>query len=215
MDRKQFTYYESFLIALDLLSFQDRAILNDAIIRYALRGIEPENLTAYQQSIFESNRPNLDTAQKRAKQFQKNKAAKKDQEPAAGRKKAAASKKKEAEDPLLPGFTAFWELYPCRVDREGALESYRRLKPDDQLQGRLLDSLAAWKKSGQWQEEGGKFIPRAANFLDKGFYNEIPKEPSRKPEVIYGASGELGRAELEAIRNIMAMDTEGGLPAGL
>jgi len=68
----------------------------------------------------------------------------------------------------------------------------------DMEQGELcLDALESWKQSEQWAKNGGQYIPMLANWLSRGYYQMQPKQ-----EIPKGASGELGEAELEAIRAV-------------
>lgn len=99
-------------------------------------------------------------------------------------------------------FTSFWEAYPKKIDRGAAWEAWKALNPSLETASSILSSLEAWKQSGQWTEDGGRFIPDAANFLTKGYWRSSPP-PARKEATPKGASGELGAAELEAIRQIL------------
>lgn len=99
-------------------------------------------------------------------------------------------------------FTRFWEQYPKKIDREAAWTAWKLLNPSTDTAGAILNALEAWKKSGQWTEDGGRFIPDASNFLTKGYWRSTPP-PAKKEETPKGASGELGAAELEAIQRIL------------
>lgn len=100
-------------------------------------------------------------------------------------------------------FTSFWEAYPSKADREDAWNAWRELNPDAQTVRNILAGLAAWKKSGQWQDDGGRFIPYAAKWLRNRRW-ECPPEPSTGGQTVpQGASGVLGPAELEAIQRTL------------
>lgn len=103
-------------------------------------------------------------------------------------------------------FTAFWESYPDKCDREGAWEAWCGLNPDARLAGTIMASLDAWKLSAQWLDQNGKFIPRAAKWLAQGHWQNSPapaKQPVNQPGCTWGC-GNLGEAELAAIRRTMA-----------
>jgi hypothetical protein len=102
-------------------------------------------------------------------------------------------------------FTSFWEAYPKKINREKAWQEWQKLNPSPEDAARILSTLEAWKKSGQWTEDGGRFIPDPANFLSKGYYNSTPSA-AKKTEIPKGASGGLGAAELEAIHRILRED---------
>lgn len=63
-----------------------------------------------------------------------------------------------------------------------------------------MKNLEEWKRSEQWTSDGGQYIPLLANWLDRGIWRTRPP----KKGIPMGASGELGEAEMEAIRRILA-----------
>lgn len=103
-------------------------------------------------------------------------------------------------------FTAFWNAYPenARSGREDAWEAWKKLNPSPERAAQIMDFLNAWKLSKRWTDDGGVFIPAPRNFLnpEKSYLRTNPA-PARK-EVPKGASGQLGEAELEAIRRTLA-----------
>ena len=100
-------------------------------------------------------------------------------------------------------FTGFWEAYPNKADREDVWNAWRELNPDAQTVRDILAGLAAWKKSGQWQDDGGRFIPYAAKWLRNRRW-ECPPAPSTRGQTVpQGASGVLGPAELDAIKQTL------------
>ena len=107
-------------------------------------------------------------------------------------------------------FTVFWDAYPRKIGREAAWEAWRKLAPSPDTVARIMSNLEAWKRSGQWTNDGDRYIPKAVNFLsDEGYWGYAPVAP--KPTVPTGATGELGGAEIDAIRKIMAAPQEEGL----
>jgi len=64
----------------------------------------------------------------------------------------------------------------------------------------MSENLSLWKQSEQWNKDEGKYIPYLCNWLLRGTWRERPT----KMAVPKGASGELGEAELEAIRRVLA-----------
>ena len=98
-------------------------------------------------------------------------------------------------------FTAFWEDYPAKINREEAWEMWKAINPDAQTVGRIKAGLDAWKRSPQWTEDGGRYIPSAAKWLKDHRWEVLP--PAGKQKVPMGASGTLGAAELEAIQRVL------------
>lgn len=103
-------------------------------------------------------------------------------------------------------FTSFWAAYPNKADLEDAWNAWRELNPDAQTVRSILAGLAAWKQSGQWQDDGGRFIPCAAKWLSKRRWECPPAPSAKKQPVPQGASGALGPAELEAIAAVLAQE---------
>ena len=66
MERKQFTFYNSYWNALRKLSKKDRLVLYEAIIQYGLNGTIPEGLTIKQESIFAMAMPSLLSGRRKA-----------------------------------------------------------------------------------------------------------------------------------------------------
>ena len=92
-------------------------------------------------------------------------------------------------------FEAFWDLYPVKLGKDKALEAWKRLNPDGQA---VCDGVRQWLQTEQWKEKDGRFIPRAAKFLEEEHYKQLPAG-----HIPPGASGVLGKAELEAIEKMM------------
>ena len=210
--RKQFTFYRSYYQAIKALSARRRLGVLEAIIAYGLDGIEPEGLDDVQTMAFTLMQPTLDAGRKKAMCGKlggsKTKANRKQTE---SKKEIENEIENENENEIEieieneietendcgsgGGFAAFWDLYPVKIAGEAARNAWEQLRPSEQA---VLEGVRRWKRSEQWSRENGRFIPRAAKFLLEKQYLDHP------PQVIpKGASGELGQAELEAIRKIL------------
>ena len=73
--------------------------------------------------------------------------------------------------------------------------------PDQLVHILLCENLQKWKLTGQWVKEKGRYVPRAAKFLEQAYYLQTPEGA-----VPCGAVGQLGAAELAAIERIMRED---------
>lgn len=113
-------------------------------------------------------------------------------------KRGCAESKPQAEG---RSFTAFWEDYPAKINRGEAWEMWKAINPDAQTVGRIKAGLEAWKRSPQWTEDAGRYIPSAAKWLKDRRWEVVP--PAGKQKVPMGASGTLGAAELEAIQRVL------------
>ena len=95
-------------------------------------------------------------------------------------------------------FTAFWDAYPSKIDRNAAWEAWCTIRPDGATAAKIIAALNAWKSSSRWGEDGGRFIPHAAKFLSMGHWQSPPVAVST-------SSGErqLDAEEQAAIRRLM------------
>ena len=66
-------------------------------------------------------------------------------------------------------FTEFWNKYPAGKggDREEAWKAWRDLSPTAADANSILAGLQDWIDSDQWAENGGRYIPGAAKFLNQ------------------------------------------------
>jgi len=74
------------------------------------------------------------------------------------------------------GFDAFWEVYPRRVAKGTAEKAWLKIKPDSELQQKILAAIKAQKRSDQWQREEGRFIPHPATWLKGAQWDDEPAE---------------------------------------
>lgn len=206
--RDQFTYYRSFQEALTELPDDLRLGVMDAIINYALDGTEPQGLCAMQRMAFRLIRPNLDASRKKAmagkiggsrsKANRKQTASKKENENEGEIEKENEIENEieiEIEDECLrTGFERFWASYPLKIGKDQAWEIWQELQPDaDAVCGKVRE----WNGSHRWYRENGRFIPNPARFLEERYHEQSP------PEVPMGGTSPLGKAEIEAIMQIM------------
>ncbi len=207
--RKQFTFYRSYFQALSKLPRERRLSALEAVIGYALDGVEPEGLDDMQAMAFLLIRPTLDSGRKKAAGGKlggsKTQAKRKDTASKGEKEKEIEDEieiekelENELEDECLwrEGFDSFWDLYPVKVGKANAIKLWQEMLPEA---GAVCDGVRLWLRSEQWKRENGRFIPRAAKFLQEKHYLDAPREVIPK-----GASGVLGEAELEAIRMILA-----------
>ena len=200
--RKQFTFYRSFYVALLKLPPEKRLAPLEAVIAYALDRKEPVDLDDMQAMALDLIRPVLDAA------WDKATAGRKGGKKTKAEFKQLSKEEKENENEIeneteiekedeCPGggFEAFWELYPVKLGKDKAVAAWKALKPDGQA---VCDGVRKWLQTRQWKENNGRFIPRAAKFLEERHYEHLPGD-----HIPVGASGALGKAELEAIAMVM------------
>ena len=201
--RKQFTFYRSYYDALKVLPEELWKQILVAVIEYGLFGKEPEGLEPVQKACFILIKPTLETGIKRAAATKK---LNFDEKINFNKGEIEKEKEKEIENEIeyeyersaTEDFEAFWNLYPVKIGKSAAKKVWDTLDPDAR---EVLEGLQRWLDSRQWKQDDGRFIPRAAKFLSEKHYLEFPKQA-----VPMGATGILGEAEIDAIRQVMEGD---------
>jgi hypothetical protein len=108
--------------------------------------------------------------------------------------------------PLQKRFKEFWDAYPKKVGKGAAEKSYKKIKPDSDLQERIMGAIYDAKKSKDWKKDNGQYIPHPATWLNqKRWEDELdpePEPPDGTPQPIaFNPQMEIARQAMEAIRN--------------
>lgn len=103
-------------------------------------------------------------------------------------------------------FTRFWESYPKKLNRNKAWQEWRKLNPGPDLAAKIAAGLEKWKICPMWNEDGGRYIASACDWLHDRRWEIAPPMGTGKKDVVRGATGELGEAEIQAIRRMMGED---------
>jgi len=91
-------------------------------------------------------------------------------------------------------FCLFWEAYPKKVGKGDAFKSWKKLKPGKKLVTLILQSVELHKQGERWMEDGGKFIPNPATWLNQSRYDDEvvvkgktqhPQKQEQKVEYVY------------------------------
>lgn len=72
----------------------------------------------------------------------------------------------KAEKPAAGFEDQFWPAYPRKVGKADAAKAFAKLRPDADLLGVMLRSLATQMASEDWRREGGRFVPHPATWLN-------------------------------------------------
>lgn len=73
-------------------------------------------------------------------------------------------------------FAEFWAQYPKKVGKGAAEKAFERIKPDKQTFDRMMDAISAQKRSRQWTENNGQYIPNPATWLNqRRWEDELPQ----------------------------------------
>ncbi len=71
-------------------------------------------------------------------------------------------------------FDEFWKAYPRKESKPKARTAFEKIKPDEELLRKMLDSIEKWKKTDQWQEDGGRYIPHPSTWLNQQRWEDEP-----------------------------------------
>lgn len=63
-------------------------------------------------------------------------------------------------------FERFWSAYPKKVAKSTASKAFEKLRPDESLLQDILTALDWQKCTEQWKQNGGKYIPHPASYLN-------------------------------------------------
>lgn len=115
---------------------------------------------------------------------------------------------KEVECVLMPksaeseqDFEAFWKAYPRRVARKNALKAWKQAKDKPPI-GEIIAAIEDQKNSHHWKEDGGKWIPYPATWINGGRWADGPLLGG-PPESKIAASQ---RKSMDALNNWLKKD---------
>lgn len=62
------------------------------------------------------------------------------------------------EPEILPGFEAFWAVYPKKEARKAAIKAWKKLKPGEALQKIIAEDIRR-RLDGEWKDRDKQYIP--------------------------------------------------------
>ena len=72
------------------------------------------------------------------------------------------------------GFDIFWKAYPKKKSKGDAEKVWKKLKPNAELQSRILKAINLLSASEDWKKQNGQFIPYPATWLNaKGWEDQV------------------------------------------
>jgi hypothetical protein len=74
-------------------------------------------------------------------------------------------------------FAEFWQTYPRKEGKKKARVAWRKVRASERHT--VLTGLELWKRSGQWNRDGGQYIPHASTFLNQERWKECPHDLTR------------------------------------
>ena len=71
-----------------------------------------------------------------------------------------------------PSFEVFWAAYPKHEAEKLCRQWWAKHKPDEVLLGVMLAKIEQAKQTKKWKDQGGKFIPMPATWLNQERWND-------------------------------------------
>lgn len=100
-------------------------------------------------------------------------------------------------------FLIFWELYPNKCEQDRTKARFLTIDADFE---EIMEGLRYHLKCNQWVSDDGYFIPKPYNWLCREGWKDRPplhKEKGHEKTPV-GATGVLGKEELDAIKRALA-----------
>lgn len=179
-----------------------------AMLRYAKDGTEPdmignerflfpvfkaqidEDIKTYDTKVTNGSNGGRPVINQKPEETEKNRKKPKETEPnreesekSETPKKEERRKKKEDNNNL---FDRFWGEYPRKEAKPKARIAFEKIDPDETTLQAMLEAIQKWKDSAQWKEDGGKYIPHPATWLNQRRWEDEPMKGE-------SGNGNLGR----------------------
>lgn len=79
------------------------------------------------------------------------------------------------------GFEDFWTAYPRRTAKQAARKAWQKLKPGPELRAAIHAGLDRYRRTEQWQQDGGRYVPHAATWLNGRRWDDEVAPPRCRP----------------------------------
>lgn len=73
-------------------------------------------------------------------------------------------------------FEELWRSYPKKIGKLYAKQCFAKCQPTRELLDKMLQALEKQKKSSQWQENNGRYIPNPSTWLNQGRWLDEEKD---------------------------------------
>ena len=70
-------------------------------------------------------------------------------------------------------FEEFWKAYPKKVNKKNALREFKKKKDIEALMPTILADLEYKKRSKQWNEDNGQYIPYPERYIKNERWNDV------------------------------------------
>jgi len=91
-------------------------------------------------------------------------------------KQAAKPRISKLSEAMKKRFDRFWAVYPRKIGKGKAEDSFAKYKPDDELTDIMIQAVEVAKKTKEWKEDGGKYIPYPSTWLNQRRWEDEPTQ---------------------------------------
>lgn len=109
----------------------------------------------------------------------------------------ATAKKTENEEQEV-AFEAFWLHYPKKNDKQNAKKAFLKLNPDSELRSKMIIAVDKQKMSSQWKEDGGRYIPYGATWINGRRWEDEVTEQTEKTSGSFKTDEFFAKAQARA-----------------
>ena len=196
-----FMMYRDYIEYFSYLSKAVKADLLDAIFAYVFKGEGPSSLSPVASLAFAIVRNNVDRdLEKYGQKCEKNRkngalGGRPRKNEGEGREEPRLEKKDEGEVSCVMSevteeqFSEFFAEYPKKADEKGARAAFVKACPDEGEFFSIMDGLRKWKASEAWTKEGGRYVPRAAAWLERREWLSPPDKSRASPPASFMGEG--------------------------
>ncbi len=86
----------------------------------------------------------------------------------------------EEEVNYISSFQKFWKSYPRKKDKQTAEKAWMKLSPDAALVEKIIAYIEEAKKSPDWTNSNGQYIPYPAKFINNRRWEDQPGPPGEE-----------------------------------
>lgn len=80
-------------------------------------------------------------------------------------------------------FAEFWAAYPKKVDKKGCERKFKKIKDLASIFPQIIHALEIQKRSKQWNEENGKYIPYPSTWINQERWNSVNEVEERQARI--------------------------------
>jgi len=80
-----------------------------------------------------------------------------------------------------PAFSEFWKLYPKKESKGAARRAWNKIKAPCETLEKIKMALVWQKKTRQWQDDHGQYIPQPATYLNGCKWDDEPVITAKNP----------------------------------